>query len=146
MECANEEPLDFYVSFYSGQLIVSGRIAPRSWWYEVTKATQRAEAELAHRKVRKDDERARRVEEQTGFFAEVMDWTRSVESEVVDELTLVDVSIFPAVSTGNGQSGGHTLPVARVPLSAVGAWWIVNGDTIKGSAGLSFGMLFPVGD
>jgi hypothetical protein len=146
MQGATDEPHNFHISFYCGQLIVSGRVAPASWWYEVTKAAHRAEAEQAHRKIRRDDERARMIEESTGFFAEMMDWTQSAEEDDSDELTLIDVSVLPAISSGNGQSGGHTLPVARVPLSSVDTWWIVSGDTIKGTPGFSIGALFPIGD
>jgi|BarGraNGADG00212_1021973.scaffolds.fasta_scaffold23978_2 hypothetical protein len=45
-----------------------------------------------------------------------MDWLQDNESATYDELTLIDLSIFPAISPTDTKSGSHTLPVARIPL------------------------------
>lgn len=147
MKAAELEPLTFHVTMYCGQMIVTGRVAPPSWWYDVTKKGYWAELGVATRKVRKEDERRAQMEE---LYAPVADALIRAEpfDGAADEVTLVDVSVFPAVSTQGTQSGGHTLPVARVPLHSIDVWWIVSGDSIRGSAGASvgWGFLFPVGN
>lgn len=149
MQAAQTEALDFHISFYSGEMIIAGRVAPQHWWYDVTKNAHRAVVESANRKVRDERARAEAVNEQTEYVNELLTWVQSVEDEeAFDEVTLVDVTVLPAVTTGGTRPGGHRLPVARVPLKSINTWWIIDGDEIKGSAGLSagFGVLFPIGD
>ena len=47
MDVAHSQPLDFRVSLYSGGSMITGRIAPAHWWYDVTQAARRAEDEQA---------------------------------------------------------------------------------------------------
>ena len=64
-----------------------------------------------------------------------------------DELTLADAYVFPSISTAGTQSGGHWLPVMRVPISSIASWWIVEGRNIPGKSGFSggLGLGFAVG-
>jgi len=148
MKAAEHEPLGFHVTMYCGQLIVTGRVAPSAWWYEVTKRGYWEELGVALRKVRKEDEKRAQMETLYAPIAADLSRAQPSEGEAGDEVTLVDVSIFPAVSTQGTQSGGHTLPVARVPLASIDVWWIVSGDSIRGSGGsnIGWGFLFPVGN
>jgi len=67
---------------------------------------------------------------------------------VPDEVTLVDAQVLPAINRQGTQGGGHSLPVLRVPFSAIDSWWIADGSTIKGRGGsqVGWGFLFPIGD
>jgi hypothetical protein len=156
MQAADSEPLSFHVSMYCGQMIVSGRVAPSGWWYDVAKSGYRAELERAMnleiarsmRKVRNQDERQALVDEQHAAFTAQLDRAESLSDSDTDEVTLVDVSVFPAVGTQGTNSAGQTLPIARIPLGAIDLWWIVSGDAIRGSGGSSigWGFLFPIGN
>jgi hypothetical protein len=146
---AKQEPLPFAVSMYCGQMFVSGRIAPPEWLFSVTKKGFEQEVWEALRRVKNDDERKAK------FLELATPTSRALEAaadggadSIVDEVTLVDARIVPAVSTQGTKSGGHVLPVARIPFSAIDVWWVISGETIKGSggAGLGFGFLFPIGN
>jgi hypothetical protein len=145
---ATEEPLPFRVSMYCGQVMVSGRIAPPDWFFQVTKKGFEEEVWEALRRVKNSDERKAKYIDLAGPTSNVLaEATEPLDESGVDEVTLVDANIFPAVSTQGTKSGGHILPVARIPFSAIDVWWIISGETIKGRNGtaLGFGFLFPVG-
>ena len=115
-----------------------GSRCPSAWWYEVGKKGYWTEAWHELRKVRDKDDRKAALEAQYAPVAKALDDAAKAEmalGQEPDEVTLVDVSVFPAVGAQGTQSGGHTLPVARIPLTAIDAWWIVSGETIKGSGG-----------
>jgi hypothetical protein len=81
-------------------MIVTGRVAPNSWWYDVTKKGYWAELGAALRKVRKEDKRRAQMEELYAPVADDLIRAQPFDDRPgEDEVTLVDVSIFPAVST-----------------------------------------------
>jgi hypothetical protein len=145
---AETEPLPFAVSMYCGQMVVSGRIAPSDWFFRVSKSGFEEEVRQGLRRVKDEEERKSKF---IGLVAQTSDVLQTAADEPsdspADEVTLVDVHIFPAVSTQGTKSGGQVLPVARIPLSAIDIWWIISGEAIRGSRGpgIGFGFLFPIG-
>jgi hypothetical protein len=148
VQAAENEPLSFAVSMYCGSMLVSGYVAPSAWWYDVTKSGSRAELWHSLRKVRKEHERSAQLEQLYAPIADELGRALPHEGSTVDEVTLVDVTVLPAIGTQGTQSDGHTLPVARIPFSAIDVWWIVSGDTLRGSgsSGGGWGFLFPIGN
>jgi hypothetical protein len=143
---AGGKPLSFAVSMYCGSMVISGRAAPAGWWYEVTRSAQQAEVAELQSKLRKDEDK-QGWEEWISSAGHELDNASQKDGGADDEVTLVEVSVFPAVQTQGTESGGQTLPVARVPLSAIDLWWVVSGETIKGSGpGMGWGFLFPIGN
>jgi hypothetical protein len=144
---AKSEPLPFTVTLYAGQMVITGRIAPADWFFKVSHEGYRQEVWVGLQKVRNTDERQGIFQQEIAESSEVLQAVATEEpSKDVDEVTLVDVSILPAVSAQGTQSGGHTLPVARVPLASISTWWIVSGEEIRGQGGSSvgWGFLFPI--
>ncbi len=120
-----------------------GRVAPTSSWYAVNKraSTQAAES-IVKSWGRKGADQQQQADQQAQSVSRLMDFTRDSEDADVDELTLVDVQLVLS------EGGGVQLPVVRVPLASVNAWWIVPGKELKGSSGGFFavGGSFPIGD
>jgi hypothetical protein len=146
---AGEEPLPFTVSLYCGSMFVTGRIAPDGWFYDVTAKGYGEEVWEALRRVRREEERQQLFHEHNEPVARLLDAARDREAAAeADEVTLVDVEVYPAVGTQGTRSGGQSLPVARIPLAAVNAWWVISGETIRGRAGanVGWGFLFPIGN
>ena len=159
MQLANERgALDFAISMYCGQMLISGRVAPAGWWYDVTTSAVDAEVvrELERSKVRDPQERERMRAQYGHTFQTQMQDARSLEVAAAQagraggELTLIEVTMFPAVGTQGSESGGVHMPVARIPLPAVDVWWIASGGVIPGRparSGPAFGVgaIFPIG-
>jgi hypothetical protein len=147
---ARDKPLDFRVELYCGQMVVGGQVAPPDWFHKVTINVFREEIRTALPKIRKesDEEKRLRLEAAVGPFAEVIAEASALTADSIDEVTLVNARVFPAVSTQGTQSGGRSIPVLRIPLSSISSWWIISGEAIKGRAGtqLGWGFLFPVGN
>ena len=150
MRAAESEPLSFDVHLYCGQMYITGRVAPSSWWYDVNTSGLRAEIWETlgkSRQTRREEVRKAALEEQAAPITR--DFTRvgrAEEDDEPDELTLVDATILPALS-GDGTPGRQTQPIVRVPIHAVDTWWLVSGKNIQGSgAGISWGFLFPIPD
>lgn len=152
MEKANEtkSALPFRINLYTGSVFVSGSVAPY-WWMQdrsVDIAVAQAERQLRRRKERYQGEREALAKEAVEPVAKVLNEVRGSDSAEADEVTLLDAVAFPAV--GNESSGGVRLPVVRVPLSSVSAWWIVDDGVIEGrhtsSFGMGLGVLLPLGN
>ena len=137
------EPLDFEISVSTGGASMRGRVAPASSWYNVNKrASTQAAGDIVKSWGRKGEEQKAQADQKAQSVSRLMDYTRDIEGADVDELTLVDVQL---VLSGGG---GVQLPVVRVPIASIDAWWIVPGKEIKGASGGFFavGGSFPIGD
>jgi hypothetical protein len=144
---ASETALPYTVQMYCGNMLITGRPAPPSWFHEVSKRAFAAEMQqYLGRQLKKEEGRAR-LQQATSEFDSIFDRARATESSPPDELTLADATVFPAIQTQGTRSGGQQLPVLRVPLASIDAWWVVNGEAIRGSGGggMGFGFLFPIG-
>lgn len=150
---ATVEPLDYEVSVMTGQMLVVGYPAPSELFYRRSQDRIQYLAENSRevRRARRPEERQARLKEQligptTRLeTAQRADRTPATESE---ELTLVDLRIYPAVGAAGTRSGGLWLAAFRVPYAAVSGWWIVDGDEIPGSGGgggtAGFGFAFDL--
>jgi hypothetical protein len=137
-----QEVLPFRVGIYAGGMVFSGTVAPSWWMYDVTLQEVEDQAELSVSGRRfAGDSRLRAIDEILEPYEAVLKPARKAEPDVVDEVTLAEVQIYPAVQQQGGRAGGVQLPVTRVPLTAVDCWWIIEGTTIKGSAPSSSWML-----
>lgn len=58
------------------------------------------------------------------------------------------LTVYDALTWGFGETNGLRVPVVRVRLDAVSAWWVGRGKQVKGQAGGSFfvGGLLPIGN
>lgn len=146
---AKDEPLPFVVSMYCGQMIVTGRVAPPDWFFRLTREGLEKEVWDALKRVKNSEERKARYVEHAGPTSKALAAGEDGVSpdSVVDEVTLVDAQILPAVSRQGTKSGGHVLPVVRIPFSAIDMWWIMGGETIRGRGALivGAGVLLPLG-
>ena len=105
----------------------------------------RKEIQVELRSIQDDQERATRADDLIKPMEHSLSHARHNERDVqIDEVTLADVKIFPAVGKEGTKSAGHTLPVARIPLASIDAWWIVGGQVIKGQGRTNFGFGFLV--
>jgi hypothetical protein len=144
---AADESLALNISMYCGSLVISGRIIPPSEFYELTYHGLRKEVQDSLRSVRDDEERLIKFDDLIKPIEHSLSHARHAEKDVpVDEVTLAEVKIFPAIRKEGAKSGGHTLPVARIPFTSIDAWWIVGGRVIKGrgSFNFGFGFLLPI--
>jgi hypothetical protein len=124
--------------------LVTGAIAPYWAMQDLTLAYVENEAQIRTRRLRKDeDHHSKAVDEIVGPYRSSLQRAREDEPEVQDELTLEDVCIVPAIAAQGSQPGGVRLPVGRFPLSAVSAWWLVEGPAIEGSRSMT-GLVFGV--
>jgi hypothetical protein len=147
---AGNKPLDFGISAYVGQMLISGRPSPAATFYEAGR-DYLARQIWDSREVR----RARNEEARTARFREITKQPLQRIDEAIaaehssapseDELTLVDVYLFPAVGTQGTQSGGQWLPTARIPYSAVDVWWVTDGRAIPGRSGSQVGFGIGIG-
>jgi hypothetical protein len=144
---ASNEALPYAVQMYCGNMFITGRPAPPSWFHEVSKRAFSAEMEQYLGRRLKKEEGQTAFREQTAAFNSTFDRADATEDASPDELTLADVTVLPAIQTQGTTSGGHTLPVARVPFASIDVWWVVSGETIRGrgGSGVGFGFLFPIG-
>jgi hypothetical protein len=146
---AQEGPLPFAISMYCGQMVITGRVAPADWFYAITKS---GFAEELHEDIRRNvgkRDRDAAFSRLNPPAQQALDRADAAEEDFVGEdLTLIDVQIFPAVATQGTRSGGQSLPVARVPYGSVDVWWVVSGETIRGRGGanVGWGFLFPIGN
>lgn len=139
---------------YVGSTFVTGLVAPPSWFVATSRNAQEAEIkQVVESSMRRKASEVERQNTYNDLIGDYLTSYRSIESAQstgtdIAELTLVDVSVLPAVGTQGTKSAGHTLPVVRIPYASVDLWWFVDGDAIKGSAGWSgsFGVLFPIGE
>jgi hypothetical protein len=147
MAAAQGQPLDFRVKLYCGQMMVTGRVAPSDWWYQVTQAGRKAElvAESGKRRGLSAKRDPADVDREAAQFESALTVARGAEPADVDELTLVDARIYPADFNESTKSGGQTLPIARLPLTSIDLWWIVDGDILRktSDSGASWGLIFP---
>lgn len=150
IEAAREKPLDFRVEMYCGQMVVAGQIAPQNWFYKVSANafTEEVRAALRMRRKEPGDDWHARVDEVAEPFRDLMQVAEVLERDPVDEVTLINARIFPAVGSQGSQSGGRSIPVVRVPLSSIASWCLVSGATIEGKARtqIGWGFLFPIGN
>lgn len=139
MVAARDQPLSFPISMYVGQALISGRVAPRAAWAPRTEEGARASVE--RRKGALVFSKSKKQALDDGLTALQADLRRVDSSAPAspDELTLIDVTVLPAVGASGTKSGGFTLPVARIPLLAVSMWWIAEGEEIQGGGGTGFG-------
>lgn len=146
---AGDAPLDFPTSIYAGDMMITGRPAPSSWFHKATRDAYLRQVWDSLAKVRDESQRTAKYQEVAQTPLVWLDAAASAEEDEnsSDELTIVDVYVFPSISTGGTQSGGHWLPVMRVPFSSIASWWIVEGRNIPGKSGYSggFGLGFAIG-
>ena len=154
-----EEPLPFRIRMYVGSLMVTGQIAPARWWYDLTRRAMEAElntyqasAEASPRgrfRPRADPQTSRAQMEQTHASLRALRTAQDADPDLVDEVTLVDVRIYPADFRNDSKGGCQNLAVVRIPLSSVSLWWIVEEETLPGStsAGSAWGVgvILPIG-
>lgn len=149
MAAADREPLSFDVSMYCGGMMISGKVAPSRSWYETTASGAHIEMQKALPRVRRKNRAEQEAVVDQAYRVLVDELRRASHNEQAsaDEVTLQDVTVFPAVSPIGTQAAGHHLPVARVPLASIDLWWVVKGPDIPGKSGsqLSFGVLLPIG-
>lgn len=153
VRAAERGPLSFRVVLYCGGMQVTGRIAPASWWYDVTINADRAAAEAARAGKGRwrrgpDDQRERTIEAEQRRFQSELGIAAAAEGDA-DEVTLVDVWIYPADLRADSSTGGQSLPVARIPLASIDLWYVFSGETLKQagatSSSVGWGVLFPIG-
>jgi hypothetical protein len=154
MDAAHNQPLDFRVSLYSGGMLITGRVAPAHWWYEVSQAARRAQEEQATQQRGWGKRSA--APEGSSSLAEMhsleaaLRVARDQDRGEQDELTLIDVNVYPADFSSDTSTGGQSLRVARIPLGNITLWWLTSGETLakraqSQGAGVSWGFLFPIG-
>jgi hypothetical protein len=144
----SQQPLPFRIAISTGGSLVSGIVAP--WWlmHDVTISSAQAQVEAGFRRVKDEKQRAELVDQYVGPLKESFAKTRKREEQHQDEVTLYDAAMYPTVGASGAQSGGVSLPVVRVPISAIDAWWVMEGKPIKGTGGFGIGVgfLLPIGD
>jgi hypothetical protein len=144
----SQQPLTFRVAICAGGTVASGVIAP--WWYmhDITVSAARSQAQAAFKRVKDEKQRIAQVEGAVGPLEEAFLAARKVEERGQDEVTLYDVAAFPTVGQTGTQSGGVRLPVARIPLASIDAWWVIEGKRIAGTGGFGIGIGFdlPIGN
>jgi len=139
------DAISFPVTLTTGAVTVTGRVAPSAWWYQAAERDLESQGE---RVIQRAPKRSREeVAAQVASSLEQLlgDVKRSslVEHQPAeDEVTLYQASVFPTISTGGTQSGGMSMSILRVPLSAVDNWWIVEPTEIKGSGSINWGVGF----
>lgn len=141
-----QKPLDFRIAMFTGGVMVTGFVAP--WWamYDVTLNSARQQVDAAFKRTKDERERVRQVDHYIGPLETAFLAARQGEAgNAHDEVTLYDASVFPA---GTAQSGGLALPVVRLPIASINAWWVMEGKPISGtpSFGIGLGFLIPVGN
>ena len=143
-----QSPLPFRVAMCTGGTLVSGHIAP--WWlmHDVTVSATKAQVETAFKRVKDDKQRASQVNEYVSPVEDAFAQTRTPEQQGQDEVTLYDAAMYPAVGASGSQSGGVNLPVVRIPIASIDAWWVMEGRPISGSGGfgLGVGVILPLGN
>lgn len=144
---AKGEALSFAITILAGQWIVGGRVAPSVSWHE------RLSAELDTAKKEVEEKYLRqlpRKQREGAVIPSIPEFetlrqelgaAMAAETAASDEVTLVDVSAFPAVEHG-GQAGGLSVTVVRIPLASINLWWTSESKTIPGRPGFSGGMIF----
>lgn len=113
VRAAGSEPLRFFVSILAGQMIINGRPAPSSWFYHATLNGLRSQVWDSVEHVVGGKERREQyhqaVAEPLSFLKRAA--AEDTESESAeDELTLAEVSLFPATEAAGTKSGGLQLP------------------------------------
>lgn len=149
---ASGQPLPLVFKAYAGNMLVSGQVAPPGWMGSITTEGVRQElwAGIVQRLRKKpkteQDQAFREVWAPHKVVAQDTATAEDPGRTAETELTLVDVTILPAIQTGTGKSGGHVVPVVRIPLASIDVWWILDGEVIKASSSWSgsFGILFPI--
>jgi hypothetical protein len=144
MRAAATRPLDFPVSMYVGSITITGRVAPNGMWASITQRAVEDNADQAMSGRGFGSGRRREFAQKllAGFRS---DMQRIGEmTDAAEELTLIDVRVFPSVGAAGTKSDGHTLPVARVPLASIDMWWIAEGDAIEGRGGGGIGLIAGV--
>lgn len=146
------EPLSFGVTILAGQWLVGGRVAPAVAWHEqLAEEVDAGEREWQEQYLRTLPRRDRATapaptSEQHATLRRELGV--AMEAETVtqdrDEVTLADVSAFPAVeqTAPGGRAGGLSVAVVRVPLTSINMWWVSQSKTIAGRSGVSGGVVF----
>ena len=147
---------------YVGNLMVTGRIAPEQWWYDL--ARRAIEADLtSHRanldspgslrwgkgRQQKDPGVAQSVVQQSEASLAALRAAQDADRSDGDEVTLIDVRIYPADFRNDTVGGSQQLAVARIPVTSVTLWWIVEEETMPGrdaaSSSWGVGVIVPLG-
>lgn len=154
--------MPFRIRMYVGSLMVTGQIAPAHWWYDLTRRAMEAELNTGQANTdsaeagppgrfrpRADPQTSRAQMEQTHASLKALRTAQDADPDLVDEVTLVDVRIYPADFRNDSKGGSQNLAVVRIPLSSVSLWWIVEEETLPGStsAGSAWGVgvILPIG-
>lgn len=157
-----DEPLPFRIRMYVGSLMVTGRIAPAHWWYDLTRRAMEAELDTyqasgdtsdpsrrSRFRPRVDREKSRALLDQTKSSLMALQTAERGEGSEVDEVTLIDVRIYPANFRNDTKGGCQNLAVVRIPVSSISLWWIIEEETLPGSpsagAAWGVGVIFPIG-
>lgn len=156
MHAAEMEPLSFRLRLYCGSMQITGLVAPSSWWYRVSENGRAAEITTTQAQSRrgwrsKDLTRVATEDETFRRFKHELDTAELAEVRSdSDELTMVDVHLYPADFRADTKTGGEVIPVARIPLAAIDLYYIISGGVLKqksqGGASFGVGVLFPMGE
>lgn len=152
MELATEsqDMLPFRIALFAGGAVVSGIVAP--WWVmsDVTASSAHQQVEEAFKRTKDEKERLALLERHAGPVKEIFTKVRKREENIVqDEVTLYDAAIYTAADAAGIRNAGLSLPVVRVPLASINAWWVMEGNPIKGSGSgfIGFvGVSIPIGN
>jgi hypothetical protein len=140
------EPSFFTISIYSGQMLITGRVAPSAYWYGQTQTRLEANIHDSIQSARAKHRQPLIDEANIQIKAIVDELGRICQNDVTgDEVTLFDVTVVPAFGTDGTQPGGLRLPVARVPFASVDMWWIADGSSFAGRGASQVGVGIGVG-
>jgi hypothetical protein len=147
---------------YVGNLMVTGRIAPEQWWYDL--ARRAIEADLTSYRAnldspgsmrwgkgrqQEDPGAAQSVVQQSEASLAALRAAQDADRSDGDEVTLIDVRIYPADFRNDTAGGSQQLAVARIPVTSVTLWWIVEEETMPGrdaaSSSWGVGVIVPLG-
>lgn len=139
----------FPISMYCGQVCLTGHVAPRRWWIEVTEREAGEERDLAVGRLTKKQLAAGGEEVITQQYEAAMASLREITVDLAieaDELILWDTWCQPIVTPAGTVPARVHLPVARVPLSSIDTWWVGSGTALTGRpvATFGFGVLIDV--
>jgi hypothetical protein len=159
---ATQDPLPFRIRMYVGTLLLTGQIAPAHWWYDLTRRAMEAELEKYQAKLDEaeashqgrfrplvDPQATHARAEQARASLAALRTAQDADRDTAEEVTLVDVRIYPADFRKDTKTGSQNLAVVRIPLSSVSLWWIVEEETVPGSkstgSAWGVGVIFPIG-
>ncbi|HEY4278980.1 MAG TPA: hypothetical protein VGM91_12200 [Conexibacter sp.] len=124
-------------------MLISGELAPPQAFHAVTKQAYAESIGVWPPRPNEEGRNRSLIEN----IRAVLDAACEMEAGLQpDEVTLIDAAIFPAIEAQGTRSGGRKIPALRVPTATITSWWIVEGETVRGRGGISFGagVLFPL--